>query len=588
MSSHFDSVVGDFFFGEINEDRAFPFPKFTDEQKEAARDFLNAIDNFSKTHMDSAKFDREGVFPKEYIDGLKELGVYGLYVPEKYGGMELDATLSSRIFQQISGYDGASAVYLGAHQSIGYKALYNEGTEEQKAKWLPDLASGRRIAAFCLTEPGAGSDAYSIKTKAVDNGNGTFTITGQKLWITNGGIADFYSVFCKTDHKIDGKKVEKITCFAVEKDAEGSTGISFGEKENKMGIRASETRAVYFDKVVVPKENILGKFGKGFKVAMQVLNAGRLSLGAGSVGGMKTILKLSTEQAKGRVQFNRPICEFGLIQQKLSHMASKTYAAESVIYFTTGLIGQGMKEYHLESAICKVFCSEALWAVVDSGLQIAAGSGYMCEYPYERILRDSRINLIFEGTNEILRVFLALSGIKEPAESLRELGKISDITSVLKDPIKSLGILTGFAKGRLKKIIGVRHITRHHKDISKESLIFSRLLGQFSLQVENTLIKYGKKIIGNEYPQGRIANMAIDLYVMLALISRTTSILEQNNIDQQKKTYVTLLFKKAFYSLKNDFSSNFKSMGKKFDAETQNLSALICQENGYGLDIVEY
>ena len=588
MNDSFDSLAGSLFFGEINEDIAFPFPEFTDEQKETAKDFINAVDNFAKTHMDSAKFDREGAFPEEYIDGLKELGLYGLYVPEKYGGMDLDPTLASRIFQQISGHDAASAVYLGAHQSIGYKALYNDGTEEQKTKWLPDLTCGKKIAAFCLTEPGAGSDAYSIKTKAHDNGDGTFTITGQKLWITNGGLADFYSVFCKTDHEIDGKKVEKITCFAIEKNAEGSRGISFGEKENKMGIRASETRAVYFDKVIVPKENVLGEFGKGFKVAMQVLNSGRLSLGAGSVGGMKTILKLATEQAKGRIQFNRPICEFGLIQQKLSHMASQTYAAESVIYLTTGLIGKGMREYHLESAICKVFCSEALWSVVDSGLQIAAGSGYMCEYPYERLLRDSRINLIFEGTNEILRVFVALSGIKEPAESLRELGKISDITNVLKDPIKSVGIFTDFVKGRLKKIIGGRHITRHHRDISKEASIFSGFLGQFSLQVENTLIKYGKKIIGNEYPQGRIANMAGDLYVMLAVISRTTSILENKNIDQQKKDYIKLLFQESFYSLKYDFSSNLKSMGKNFDRDTQKLSEFICQENGYGLDIINY
>ena len=588
MNDSFDSPVEDLFFGNVNEDVVFPFPEFSTEQKETAKEFIQAIDNFAEGHINSAKFDREGEFPAEYVEGLRELGLYGLYVPEKYGGMELSTTLASRVFQQISGHDAASAVFLGAHQSIGYKALTLVGTEEQKAKWLPDLASGKKVAAFCLTEPGSGSDAYSIKTKAVDNGDGTFTITGQKLWITNGGMADFYSVFCKTDQEIKGKKHEKITCFAVEKNAEGSKGLSFGEKESKMGIRASETRAVYFDKVIVPKENIIGELGKGFKVAMQVLNSGRLSLGSGSIGGMKTILTLATKQAKGRIQFNRPICEFGLIQTKLSHMSSQIYAAEAVVYFTTGLIEKGMREYHLESAICKVFCSESLWNVVDSGLQIAAGNGYMCEYPYERILRDSRINLIFEGTNEILRVFLALSGIKKPAEFFKELGKATDIAHVLKNPIKSVGLLTSFATGRLKKIIGTRNLTQHHLDLAKEASIFSGFLGQFAFQVENTLMKYGKKIVGNEYPQQRIADMAINLYVMLAIIARTTAILKAEKIDQHKKEYVKLLFNEAFYSLRHNFISNLNAMDKNFDQETKKLSEMVCAEDGHGLDIVDF
>ncbi|MCR9206225.1 MAG: acyl-CoA dehydrogenase family protein, partial [Halobacteriovoraceae bacterium] len=427
------SVVGGFFYGEVDESIVFPYPHFSPEQVEIAKEFTSAIRKFGEDNIDGEKMDNEAKIPDEIIQGLAEMGLCGLGVPEELGGMGLDYTLYSRVFAEVGSFDGSLATFLGAHQSIGYRALLNEGTDEQKQKWLPVLASGEKFAAFCLTEPGSGSDAYSIKTKAIDNGDGSYTITGQKLWITNAGLADFYSVFAKTDHEIDGKTVEKISCFIVEK---GMEGLSFGEKENKMGIRASETRAVYFDSVKVPKENIIGELGKGFKIAMNVLNSGRLSLGAGCVAGMKTIMELATEHANGRKQFDKTITEFGLIQEKLASMAALTYAAESVVYMTTGNMCKGMKDYYLETAVCKIFGSESLWEVVDTGLQIAAGNGYMKEYPYERIMRDSRINLIFEGTNEILRCFLALSGIRGPSEKLKELGKISNVSKALEDPIK--------------------------------------------------------------------------------------------------------------------------------------------------------
>lgn len=584
----FPSVAGNFFYGEIDENIVFPFPNLSAEQKEMAKAMTDAVNKFAADSIDASKFDEEAKIPAELIAGLGELGLCGLAVDEEYGGMGLDYTLYARVFQEIAGIDGSTATMLGAHQSIGYRALINEGTPEQKAKWLPDLASGKKLASFCLTEPGSGSDAYSIKTKAVDNGDGTYTITGQKLWITNAGTAEFYSVYCKTEHEENGKKVEKITCFAVEKGVPGSEGLSFGEKENKMGIRASETRAVYFDKVVVPKENILGQLGKGFKVAMNVLNSGRLSLGSGCVGGMKAILKLATEHAAGRKQFDRPISEFGLIQKKLTDMAATIYSLESTVYMTTGLMDKGMGDYQLESAICKIYGSESLWKVVDTGLQIAAGNGYMREYPYERIMRDSRINLIFEGTNEILRVFTALAGIRGPSESLKELGKISDVSSVLSDPIKSVGVLTDFAKSRFSKMMVTRALTKAHASLEEEANYFSGMLSGFAIQVENTLIKYGKNIIGNEYPQGRIANMTIELYVMLALLSRTTSILNNTEVEQAKKDYVIRLCKLSFYASRRRFISSLKGMTKNKDNMIKETSEMVVKNGGYGLEIIDY
>ncbi len=580
-----DSVVGGLFYGEVDENVVFPFPHLTDEQKEIAKEFTSAVNRFGEDHIDGEKMDHEAVIPDEIVKGLAEMGLCGLGVPEEYGGMGLDYTLYSRVFAEVASFDGSLATFLGAHQSIGYRALLNEGTEEQKQKWLPALASGEKFASFCLTEPGSGSDAYSIKTKAVDNGNGTYTITGQKLWITNAGTAEFYSVFAKTDHEIEGKTVEKISCFIVEK---GMEGLSFGEKENKMGIRASETRAVYFDGVVVPKENIIGELGKGFKIAMNVLNSGRLSLGAGCVGGMKTIMKMATDHANGRKQFGKTITEFGLIQEKLASMAALTYATESVVYMTTGNMCKGMKDYYLETAVCKIFGSECLWEVVDTSLQIAAGNGYMKEYPYERIMRDSRINLIFEGTNEILRCFLALSGIRGPSEKLKELGKISNVSKALEDPIKSLGVLTDFAKNRVAKMMPTRSLSQAHPRFEEWASEFSSMLGGFSIQVENTLMKHGKNIIDNEFPQKRLANMVIQLYVSLAVISRTTAILNDEKIDDKKKEYSFNLAEHSLRRARHEFVANLKGMTKNIDKVEKQISDQVAENGGYGLDIIDF
>jgi acyl-CoA dehydrogenase family member 9 len=585
-SKEIPSIVKSMFFGEILEDEVFPFPSLSDSQVEMAKEMINAVDKFAQDSIDGFKLDREGKIPQEVLDGLAGLGLCGLGVPEDFGGLGLDTTLYARVFSQIAGIDGAIATTLGAHQSIGFKALLNDGNEEQKKKWLPRLASGEAFAAFCLTEPGSGSDAYSIKTKATKNSDGTYTINGQKLWITNAGMATFYSVFAKTDHEDEkGNKVEKISCFIVEKDMEG---VSFGEKEDKMGIRASETRAVYFDNVKVPASNIIGELGKGFKIAMNVLNTGRLSLGSGSVGGMRAIIKLATAQAKTRKQFNDYIINFGLIQEKLATMAANAYSSECMVYMTTGKIGQGMSEFSHESAICKIYCSEKLWDTIDKATQIAAGNGYMREYPYERIMRDCRINLIFEGTNEILRIFTALMGIKGPSDSLKELGKVADVSKVLQDPIKSVGVLTDFAKKRISKYVGSKTLTKVHPSLSKQGNDFVSALNEFSIAVENTIIKLGKNIIGNELVQMRLANMAIELYAQICVLSRTTSILNRSEVSQSDKEYVTLMTELVCRDSKQKFTRNLKRLNSSYDKLIPKISNHIAERDGFGIDIIDF
>ncbi len=580
------SIVAGMFYGEVMEEEVFPFPAFSESQKEMAKAMSDAVNKYAEDNFDSAKYDREAKIPDEILKGLAELGLCGLGVGEEYGGLGLDTTLYARVFSDIASLDPSIGTTLGAHQSIGYKALLNEGNEEQKKHWLPKLASGEIFAAFCLTEPGSGSDAYSIKTKAVKNADGTYTINGQKLWITNGGMAHFYSVFAKTDHEdTNGNKVEKISCFIVEKTM---PGVSFGEKEDKMGIRASETRAVYFDNVKVPASNIIGEPGKGFKIAMNVLNTGRLSIGSGAVGGMKMILKMAVNQAKQRKQFGDYIINYGLIQEKIAAIAANCYATECIVYMTTGKITQGMSHFEHESAICKVYGSEKLWDSIDKATQIAAGNAYMKEYPYERIMRDTRINMIFEGTNEILRIFTALSGIKGPSDDLKELGKIADVSKALQDPIKSLGVLTNFAKKRLTKQLGAKTLTKSHPSLERHSQKFTHSLKDFSIAVENTIMKYGKSIIGNELPQLRIANMAIELYVQLSVLSRTTAILNNKDISDNDKEYITLLTEMICRESHQSFTRNYHRLTSTYDKLIPKISKHVAERDGYGFDIIDF
>jgi acyl-CoA dehydrogenase family protein 9 len=579
-----ESVVKNLFLGHVDGSVVSPFPSFSDDEKEIGKTMADVIARFAADNIDSAKMDHACEIPAEILSSLAEMGLAGINIPEEFGGLGLPYTLYARIFQEIGSVDGSVGVTLGAHQSIGLRAILNEGTPEQKAKWLPKLAAGEKWAAFALTEPGAGSDAHSIKTKAVRNSDGTYTLNGQKLWITNAGMADIYTVFCKIPCEEEGKKTEKITAFIVEKD---SVGVSFGEKEKKMGLRASETRAIFFDNVVVPAENMLGGEGNGFKVAMNVLNSGRLSLGAGAVGAMRTVLKLACAHAVERKQFGKSLSEFGIIQDMIAQMAAGLYSSEATVYMTTGLICRGLRDFSLESAICKIYCSETLWQVANTAMQVSGGNGYMEEYPYERIVRDARINTIFEGTNEILRCYLALVGLKAPSEHLKELGKIADISKAMAAPIHALGVATDFARKRIGHVFFSRGVLKVHPDLEKHASEFSLMLNQFAVEVEDVLIRHGKRIIDHELPQMRMANMAVELYVALCTLMRTNSLLGRNDVSAEKKNLCKQLTTIALKKSRHVFTDNCKMMRRHCDRSVREASEILCKNGGYPLEILD-
>uniref|UniRef100_A0A673AP08 Acyl-CoA dehydrogenase family, member 9 n=1 Tax=Sphaeramia orbicularis TaxID=375764 RepID=A0A673AP08_9TELE len=356
------------------------------------------------------KIDQEAKIPPETMNGLKELGLFGMQVPEEYGGLGLSNTVYARL-AEITALDGSIAVTLAAHQAIGLKGILIAGNEAQKNKYLPKLASGEHIAAFCLTEPGSGSDAASIQTRATLSEDGThYLINGSKIWISNGATADIMTVFARTEVVKDGVKADKISAFIVER---AFGGVSSGKPEDKLGIRGSNTCEVAFDNVPVPVENVIGEVGGGFKVAMNILNSGRFSMGSSSAGMIKKLIELTSEYAATRKQFNRSLSEFGMIQEKFALMAVNAFVMESMAYLTAGMMDRpGLPDCSVEAAIVKIFSSEGGWICVSEALQVLGGLGYTKNYPFERYVRDCRILPIFEGTNEILRMYIALTGMQ--------------------------------------------------------------------------------------------------------------------------------------------------------------------------------
>lgn len=560
--------------GIIEEDMLLPYPTTRPEDSELLTGVIQSLSqSFKGRGEESRKWDRAGELPASVIEEMKQLGLFSLIIPEEFGGLGMNATAYSRTLQELSKYDGSIAITAGAHSSIGMRALILFGTDEQKAKYFEKLATGEMIAAFALTEPGAGSDAASIKTKAVKEGD-HYILNGQKLWITNGGIAQFFTVFAKTDGD-EGQ----MTAFIVTSDM---PGVSTGPHEDKMGLRASSTTTLMFDNVRVPKENIIGEVGKGFKVAMNVLNSGRTGLGGGCIGGMKRLIEMTSKQCKERVQFGKPIAEFGLIKQKLGHMVVECYATESVVNLVAGLVDGGYKDYAVEAAISKVFASEALWRTADEALQAAGGNGFMCEFPYERIMRDCRINRIFEGTNDILRLFIALTAMNDVGKQLTELSK--SLEGIFNDPIKGFGILSEYARKRVSQTTGVGgskkgQFTKLNNALKEPAEIFEEATRDLSAAADRILRKHGKNIIGKQFATKRLADIMIDLFSLGCVLSRVNASIEKNGLEKAKKEIEILQVFSG--QVRRRTKSNFGKIDNNDDELIKSLADHAFENEGY-------
>ena len=524
-----ESFVMNMFRGQLVPTQVLPYPKaITQEQAEFIEAMIDPMDKFMREVNNAATNDELAEVEPHTLQGLKEMGAFGLQVPVDFGGLGLSNTQYARLVEIVGRYDLGVGIALGAHQSIGFKGILLRGNEQQKAKYLPPLAAGEKFAAFCLTEPSSGSDAASIQTQAVKSECGSFYImNGGKLWISNGGIADVFTVFAKTPIKqIDGSVKDKISAFIVERQF---GGVTSGPPESKMGIKASNTAEVHFDDVKIPAENLLGKEGDGFKIAMHILNNGRFGMAAALSGTMRAMIEKAADHATNRDQFAAKLHTFGSIQEKLARMSMLHYVTESMAYVVCANMDAGFEDFQLEAAISKIFASEAAWTVADECIQILGGMGYMKECGAERVMRDLRIFRIFEGTNDILRLFVALTGMQYAGKALEP------IASARKAPLSNLGTLLSYGSSymlaRVKNRFGLASgpsMSSHvHPSLSLSASLASKSIFQFGLAAESLAIRFGRGFIDKQFHQNRLANAAIDVFSMVTVLSRATSTLNQ-------------------------------------------------------------
>ncbi|AJD91959.1 acyl-CoA dehydrogenase [Jeotgalibacillus malaysiensis] len=537
MSNETKALVkgGSFLIEDVEASSVFTPEDYTDEQKMIAKTTEDYVINEvvpEVEHIENHEFDRSVKLLKKAGD----LGLLGADVPEEYGGLGLDKVSSALIAEKMSRAGGFSITH-GAHVGIGSLPIVLFGNEDQKQKYLPTLATGEKIAAYALTEPGSGSDALGAKTTAKLNEAGThYMLNGEKQWITNAGFADVFVVYAK----IDG---EQFSTFIVEREF---PGVSVGAEEKKMGIKSSSTRTLILEDAEVPVENLLGEAGKGHVIAFNILNIGRYKLGVGTVGASKRALELAVKYTNERKQFNTPISSFNLTKEKLATMGAKLYATESSVYRTVGLfedrmsqlsdeeikdgkeVAKSIAEYAIECSLNKVFGTESLDYIADEAVQLHGGYGFMQEYEVERIYRDSRINRIFEGTNEINRLLVpgtylrkAMKGelpLLQKAQALQEELMSMMPEEISDEPLKQEEYLV--------------------KNAKKIGLLAAGLAAQ----------KYGKALEAEQEVLVNIADIVSLAYAMESSLLRTQKAVEKSGLEknQQKVLYTQIFCQEAF------------------------------------------
>ncbi len=512
---------GAFLLGSVDENTVFTPEDFDEIHlmiKKTSNDFMR---NQVEPKIDEIEAMAEGV-TLGLLREAGELGMVGSDIPEEYGGEEADKITTMVITENMSLCGGSFATAFGAHTGIGTLPIVYFGTDEQKQKYLPGLATAEKIAAYALTEPEAGSDALNCKTKAVLSEDGKhYLLNGAKQYITNATWADVIVTYAK----IDG---EKFTAFIVDADTEG---VSIDPEEKKMGIKGSSTCSVIFENAKVPVENMLWEEGKGHQVAFNILNIGRFKLGAGCVGGSKRVLEFSSEYALQRVQFKQPIAQFNIIKNKIANMAILTYLMESLVYRIAGMIEekleevkeagakpsdivQAIQEYAIECSISKVFCSEAMDYIADEGVQIFGGYGYGQEYPAERSYRDSRINRIFEGTNEVNRMLI-------PGTLLRK---------AMKQEVPFMEAVMGLG-GTLKAL---KDAEAPAESPAREEFYLNNMKTLFLLASGNAAQKFGQDLTNEQEILCRLADMAMEIFAAESGLLRAKKMLAAGESEESK------------------------------------------------------
>ena len=542
----------EFIIKELTPEKTFTPEDFSEEQilmKDSVKEFVDREIIAERSRFENKDFE----YTKEVMQKAGQLGFLSVGVPEEYGGMGMSFTSTMLVCEYISGANGSFSTAFGAHTGIGTMPIVLYGNEDQKSKYVPKLASGEWFGSYCLTEPGAGSDANSGKTLAkLSDDKKYYLISGQKIWISNAGFANLFIVFARIG---DDKN---ITAFIVPVDLKN--GITLGDEEEKLGIRASSTRQVFFNDTKVPVQNILGKRGEGFKIAINSLNVGRIKLAAATIEGQRHVTTLAVQYANQRVQFKSPISSFGAIQSKIASMATYCFATESATYraasdienrinqlINNGTSSQeselkGFEDFAVECSILKVAGSDNGQICADHGIQIFGGMGYSCDSPMEMAWRDSRIARIYEGTNEINKMLSIAMLLKKASKG--EIDLITNSNEILNQIRKDVNIYDfNFSQ---------------EKSLNQEQHLIENLKKVFLILINLSFQKYGTKL---EYQQQVLMNMAdilIDIYLAESVYLRVSKNLKK--LDNEKKIVQESLVKLYTYESTQRAISSFKEV----------------------------
>lgn len=512
MSLTASSFAKPLFLGELHESMVVPYPRMDDAEQRRVTALIGELQAWARDHYDPRRVEQQRWIDDDLLAALGEMGMLGLSVDPSLGGQGLGHTAYCRMFEAISEIDPTLGIVLGVHQSIGYKGIQLFGSDEQVERFLPDLASGRRLAAYALTEPNAGSDAYHLDSTAELQPDGSYVLNGEKRYIGNGSRADVLTTFARTPA---GAHVALL----VESHMDG---VEVGERYDTMGLRANDLRRLTFRDVRVPAANVLGVEGQGFRIAMEILNHGRMSLGSASVAAARSLTDMTIAHVQQREQFGRPLADFELVQDKIGWLVAYTYGLESMSYLTTGLADRSMSDFSLESAMVKVAGTDFIWEAANRAFQLAGGKAYMRSEPYEKVLRDIRIFPIFEGANDVLRSFIALNGI-EPLAA--QLGELADID--MRDPLHAVGVVADYVGALVRRRVQPPELNAAHDRFSGPAARVGTQVERLRSVCEQLLRRHGEGIKQRQTQHKRLAAVATDIYAQVATLARVSDVLRR-------------------------------------------------------------
>jgi acyl-CoA dehydrogenase family member 9 len=559
------SLAAGLYFGRYHAEHWPAYPATVDENTER---MVADLRQFCREKIDPAEIDRNAEIPVSVIGGLGRLGVLGACLPESCGGRGLTQTQYCRLIEVLGGHCGSTALFVNAHHSIGPRALVLFGTKAQQDQWLPKLATGEWLSAFALTEPQAGSDAGNVQTTATPTPDGRgYILNGEKRYITNGAISQVLTVMARTP--VANSNDTKVTAFIVTPDM---PGFQITEaRMPKMGVRGTVTSRLAFNNMFVPKENVLGSLGKGLRVALTVLDYGRTTFGASCTGSAKTLFARCREHAASRVQFGQAIGTFELVKQKLANMAAGIFAMEAATYQTAALIDSAASDYMLETAMLKVFSTEVLWRIMDDAFQIHGGMAYFADQPFERMIRDARINTVGEGSNDVLRPFVALVGMRSVGMQLQ------GVQQAASHPLANLTTLGRFAAQQMGMWLVPPEVPCDSHELATHAGTLAKLIGSLGRNVQRLLATYREDVLDRQYLLARVADAATEIYVSSCVLARLEKLVAATHDGEAAHDESIVAGKYYLTTAARRIRQNLAALWDHDDIETSRLADLLQQ-----------